>query len=291
MSAVLRYVDLEQGSSEWLEYRKNKIGSSDARVIMGECPWSTPYKLWLEKLSLAESKKANAQMQRGIKLEDQARLSFFLETGIQMTPKVILHPEYEWMMASLDGIDESGRYALELKCPGYEDHLKALNGKIPEKYYSQPQHSYECGKGSIEKVFYYSFDGEKGVILEPTRDNDYIQEMLIKEKDFYKCMTEVIPPAMNDKDYDDRKDDLFLQAAEEWKVIYDKLKEYEGLEDESRQHLIALAQNRSCLGGGIRMTKSIRKGNVDYSAIPELKGVNLDMYRKKSSEFWRFSKT
>ena len=39
-----------QGTSEWLENRKNHIGASDAPVVMGVSPWDTPYKLWENKL-------------------------------------------------------------------------------------------------------------------------------------------------------------------------------------------------------------------------------------------------
>jgi hypothetical protein len=37
----------------------------------------------------------------------------------------------------------------------------------------------------------------------------------------------------------------------------------------------------------VHTTKYIKKGNVDYAKIPELKGVNLDAYRKASKENWR----
>jgi hypothetical protein len=33
-------------------------------------------------------------------------------------------------------------------------------------------------------------------------------------------------------------------------------------------------------GCGVEVLKSSRKGAVDYSAIPELRGVNLDNYRQ-----------
>jgi predicted phage-related endonuclease len=43
---------MQQQTPEWLEFRKNKIGASDAPIIMETSPWKTPYQLWLEKLSL-----------------------------------------------------------------------------------------------------------------------------------------------------------------------------------------------------------------------------------------------
>ena len=45
-------VDLQQNTPEWLEFRRLRIGASDAPVIMEVSPYTTPYTLW-ERLSFA----------------------------------------------------------------------------------------------------------------------------------------------------------------------------------------------------------------------------------------------
>lgn len=35
--------------AEWLEYRKDGIGSSEVATILGLNPWETPYQLWRRK--------------------------------------------------------------------------------------------------------------------------------------------------------------------------------------------------------------------------------------------------
>ena len=42
--------ELVQQSEEWLEFRRSRIGASDAPIIMGVSPWKTHYKLWVEKI-------------------------------------------------------------------------------------------------------------------------------------------------------------------------------------------------------------------------------------------------
>jgi len=36
----------------------------------------------------------------------------------------------------------------------------------------------------------------------------------------------------------------------------------------------------------LHVTKVVKKGNVNYKNIPQLKGVDLEEYRGKSSEYW-----
>jgi predicted phage-related endonuclease len=87
------------------------------------------------------------------------------------------------MIASFDGISVKRDYALEIKCPGKKDHGTALKGSIPIKYYPQLQHQLAvCG---LDFIYYYSFDGEDGVTLIVQRDDDFIKNMIDKEKQFW----------------------------------------------------------------------------------------------------------
>src|SRR5271170_1345030 len=121
-----------QNTPEWLEMRRNKIGASDAPIIMQVSPWKTPYQLWEEKLGIAKQKQISYEMQRGTNLEEIARQEFEKMTGLIIFPQVVQHPNFEWMIASLDGIDLAHENIVEIKCPGINDHQYALDGKIPE---------------------------------------------------------------------------------------------------------------------------------------------------------------
>jgi putative phage-type endonuclease len=278
---------LIQQSPEWLEARKGKVGASDAPIIMGVSPWTTPYQLWLEKTSISNGKEKNWAQSRGLDLEDQARAKLEEMTGLCFFPEVALHPEHQWMMASLDGMEVGRKHIAEIKCPGFEDHSTALLGQIPEKYYPQLQHQLEvCG---LDMVYYFSFDGENGVILECQRDDKYIKAMVKKEKAFWDCVQSLTPPELTDRDYHIKSDDIWTSTAGKWLSISQQLKEIEMQEKNLRDQLISLSDKKNSIGGGIKLCKSLRKGNVEYNRIPELNTIDLDVYRKEPSEVWRIS--
>ena len=66
----------------------------------------------------------------------------------------------------------------------------------------------------------------------------------------------------------------------------DRISELEKLRDKYKDSLIELSGGQSSKGGGGTLQKIIRKGNVDYGKIEALKGIDLEQYRKKDSEFW-----
>ena len=279
---------LVQNTPEWLEYRKSKIGASDAPIIMGVSQWDTCFTLWEKKLGLKYEAEMSFAMKRGHDLEEEARKSFEKYTGLIVFPQVMQHPKHEWMIASLDGIDFAHENIVEIKCPGFDDHSIALSGKVPDKYYPQLQHQLEVT--GLDKAFYYSYDGSYGKLLEVKRDDSYIKLMVDKEKAFWKCLQNLEPPELSDKDYISKDDELWSMAAESWIKCNTELQYWKAREEEMRESLIALSSGNNSKGGGIKLSKFIRKGNVEYKSIPELRGVDLDKYRKRPIECWRVSK-
>jgi len=237
MSALL------QQSQEWLEMRRNKIGASDAPVIMEVSPWKTPYQLWEEKLGIRKENAKTQAMQRGLDLEEKARTCFENKMDLIVLPQVIFHPKNHWMMASLDGMDVEQKHIVEIKCAGKEDHQMAKEGKIPEKYFPQLQHQMEVT--GLDMAYYFSFDGEDGVIVEVSRNTKYINELVQNEGKFYKCMQDFLPPKLSTKDYDEKNDDVWAAAAAEWLSINRKLTDMEKKESEIRQTLISMSRKES----------------------------------------------
>lgn len=204
-------IDLEQGSTEWRAFRHDKIGASDAAIIMCESPWMTEFELWKDKTDKKESQVATPAMQRGIDLEQLARDKYNEMTGRDMKPTVLVSVEWNWMMASLDGLSSCKTSAVEIKCPGKIDHLTACEGKIPKKYYAQLQHILAVSK--LDMVDYFSFDGENGVIITCPRNDEYIEEMIVREENFMKCYRSLTPPALVKRDYNKIKAEAEIQNA------------------------------------------------------------------------------
>lgn len=284
MTVAYEIVDIEQGSPEWHALRKTKITATDANVIMGASPWKTPLQLYHEKLSNDPPTPPNERQQRGLDLEPIARELFCLEMDRTYKPAVIV---YDWAMASLDGMDFYANHILEIKCPGDKDHALAIAGKVPNHYYPQLQHQMYVAGASF--VYYFSFDGVEGVIVQIDRDEEYIKKMLDEEKKFYDRLINKTPPEAQERDYQERSDPLWERCALRWRLIQEEKKLLEKEEEDLRNQIIFLAGGSNTKGSGLSLSQYQRKGTVDYSTIPELNNLDLEQYRKPSTTSWRIT--
>ncbi len=278
---------------EWLKMRKSYLGASDAPAVMGVSPWTTPFQLWQDKLGLSKPREDNYNMQRGRYQEESARQLYEKKTGTLMNAEVVFHPTKKFMMASLDGLSPNGDRAAEFKCPGELDHEVAKSGKIPEKYYPQLQHQLSCLECiGINQLDYFSYRNGEGVLVEVERDKKFLERLHTEEEDFWDKVIHLESPALTNRDFESKEECLLWQpVAERLKALHQQLKSLEELEKSCRKQLIEMANESSCNGHGVRLTKVVGKGRVDYKAIPELKGVNLEIYRKKMIQSWRFTFT
>ena len=87
-------VQLEQGTSEWLEWRHGGIGASDAPVILDENPWKTVDVLLRDKSGPVREPFQNAAMARGTALEPEARAAYIKKTGNQVSPACLQSNQY-----------------------------------------------------------------------------------------------------------------------------------------------------------------------------------------------------
>lgn len=181
---------LEQGTPEWLKYRRQHVMATDASVIMGVNPWTTEIELWEEKCGYREPKAVNEAMRRGQLLEDEARKLFIERTGINMTPCVYESDKHPWAAASLDGMSDCGQYILELKCPGITTHNDFLLGTIKEYYLMQMNH--QLFVTDLKVCYYASYNPDHEMKFtyteyRPIRQH-YEASMIEKEKLFYGYM-------------------------------------------------------------------------------------------------------
>ncbi|HLB52381.1 MAG TPA: hypothetical protein VJK48_01560 [Chlamydiales bacterium] len=84
-------------------------------------------------------------------------------------------------------------------------------------------------------------------------------------------------------------DSPWLECADEWKEIQRIKQKLKEREEQCRETLIALTENGSSQGGGIRVTQYSRKGRIAYDKIPLLKEMNLESYRQKTVQAWKIT--
>lgn len=280
----MKLLNLTQGSPEWHTFRNQRVTATDAAVIMGLDPWTTPYKRWQQKLGLIPLPVMTPAMQRGLDMEPIAREALSTHIGLPLMDAVIENPKYPWAMASLDAIDPDLLVIAEIKCPGPEAHGSAIAGIVPEHYFAQCQHQLMVSGAS--QMIYWSFDGSDGVLLEVPRDHDFIERMIEAELRFYECIVEQKSPPLTEYDYKRRDDGLWQEAMMEWVEADRELDSALEREKRAKERLKELADGQSCEGCGIKLRKIVEQGRVDYKAIPELKSMDLSKYRKAPIVKW-----
>jgi putative phage-type endonuclease len=290
-------IEVEQGTQEWLDFRKGKIGSSDVSAIMGVSPFETKLQCW-ERMMRGTSKEKTHAMQRGSDLESKAREILNRMTGRDYQPKVLQSLAHPDLIASLDGfwVDENGDlYIAEIKCPGKRDHATAMKGEIPEHYVAQVAHQWDLS-GACH-VVYFSWDGvsEDGVIVEYEKDQDYADNMFHEVLSFFASMIDFSPPEATIRDWTHIIDlSLSLKAKEAFEVgeqIKALERKYKSLKDE----IIGKCPHERSIISGIpgeeyKLKKVKKLGNLDYKKMMEDYGItNQEAYRKTPIEQWFLS--
>jgi putative phage-type endonuclease len=282
----MKVVELEQNSPKWLSWRRNKIRGSDAPSIQN-IGFMTPNQLYLNKLGLWEP-KINSKMTRGHELEDSARKLAMDMLGTELHPLCVEHDKRSWQAASLDGIDPKQSFIVEIKTGGAAALERAKAGIVPDYHQCQIQHQLEVSE--LDKCVYFFFDGINGYPIDIYRDTKYINQLNEAEQKFWDNLQDFVPPPLTGKDYEAHESEERIRLAREWLEVNERLTRDEKLEKQLREMLINEAGDRNTVGGGVKILMSGRAGSVDYKAIPEIKGVNLDKFRKEPVKFFRVTK-
>ena len=108
-------IDLQQGTTKWLEWRRSGIGASDAhRALTGG--FRTRQTLIEEKKGVLTRDYQSKAMEEGLQLEPEARALYIKTTGKKVSSACIQSSRYEWLIASLDGISEDLSTVVEIIC-------------------------------------------------------------------------------------------------------------------------------------------------------------------------------
>jgi putative phage-type endonuclease len=289
----MKLIDIEQNSLDWHEYRKNKIGASIAPIIMGVSPYKTPLQLYEEIMGYTGKSFEHIGMKQGHLNEERARYLYQEKYKMPMFTQVVEHDNFSWMSASLDGLSVDNCQSIEIKCLSLEDHSLAKKGHYPSHYYPQMQHQMAItGHEFMHYVSYYRQEGDKEEIevVKVERNEDYIKKLIDKEKKFLDCLLTFNPPDLIDRDYVSKEEDKdWLEYSTQWGILQAQKKFIEKQEKELKEAIVQSSNGRNCKGFGLTSLKIVRKGNVDYTAIPELKTIDLEQYRKAPSEYWKIA--
>jgi len=287
---MLKVIDLEQSTPEWLEYRSSRIGASSAPIIMGTSPYKTASVLMQEMLGLIEKPDMNGAMAWGHSKEESIRSHLEEELGELFQPKVVVHPEHEWMMASLDGLNFSEDTICELKTCNEKIFAEALDGRVVPHYYDQIQHQLACCPG-IEICYYVCLHKGNFASIKVTRDEARIQEIIKAEQEFYQKFLDGRVPDHKEKapptGYTIVEDEEAIMLST---LLVNELALQKDLATsikETKERLLSKINDSSSFVGNLRITRSDSAGSVDWKRVADDYSVSdLDKYRGPPSVRW-----
>ena len=185
---------------EWLEYRKQGIGGSDASVVCGMNRYKSSIELWMEKTDQLPYQEAGEAAYWGTQLEELVRLEFTKRTKIEVkqVKQLLKSREYPFMLANLDGICEHPDYGtciFEAKTASAY-RMGEWEDSIPDEYQLQIQH-YMAVTGFQGAYIAVLIGGNTFRWQFVARDEELISMMIQLEKDFWRHVQENIPLPMD----------------------------------------------------------------------------------------------
>ena len=188
---------------DWLEYRKQGIGGSDASVVCGINRYKSPVELWLEKTNQLPPQEAGEAAYWGTLLEALVRAEFTKRTGIEVKQiKQLLQSEkHPFMLANLDGICEvpdvgtcvfEAKTASAFKAGEWDD-------TIPDEYQLQVQH-YMAVTGYQGAYIAVLIGGNAFRWKFIERDEELISMLIELESAFWTHVQDGTPPPLDGSD-------------------------------------------------------------------------------------------
>lgn len=268
----INIVNIEPGSPEWVIWRQKGIGASVAAAVLNECKFKTAYQLFQELTNRKPAFDGNSATERGTELEPAARAAYEIDNDFVDAPAVcIVHPEYDFIKASLDGWIADAKTIVEIKCPSKDSHEMAMKGEVPRHYWIQMQHQLMCAP-EAEVGHYWSFRDSKGVKVLVYPDLAFQKQLLESELAFWELVQSDTPPPLTDRDTKVITDDTFikdlctrlieLKAMSDAKEI--KAAEAKRQGDLLKSEIIDRGGHRKVRCGGVLVSKSSSNGKDSY---------------------------
>ncbi len=189
--------------AEWLEIRKQGIGSSDCAAACGLNPYMSMFELWMIKTgrlmqSIEDESQGHAPLYWGKQLEPLVAEYYSMHTNnkVRRVNAVLQHPEPDkyFMLANLDYsvVGSEDVQVLECKTAG-EYGAKLWRDGVPLYVLCQVQHQLAV-TGKQAAHICVLICGHETRIFKVTRSESVIQQIINAERYFWDCVEKDIPP-------------------------------------------------------------------------------------------------
>lgn len=184
---------------EWLKYRKQGIGGSDAGAVCGLNPYRTAMQVYQDKITDETEEIDNEAMRQGREFEDYVARRFMEATGnkVRRANAMFCHDEYPFMLADVDRMVTGENAGLECKTASPYMAEKWEGGKIPLSYQLQCYHYMAVCNTEAWYIAVLIY-GRDFKFYRLERDEELISNLIRIEEDFWK--NHVLARVMPDPD-------------------------------------------------------------------------------------------
>ncbi len=190
-------MSISKAKQPYITDRRNFIGGSDARIIMGK-DQEALLRLWKEKRGEIVGPDFSGELivQLGLVTEDLNRRWFERQSGhrIVAIQRHAIHRALPWMAATLDGLVEATGAVFEAK---FMLPWAFSEGAAAEKHMAQLQHNMLVAETKMAVLSIIN-GGGKWVELAIEADPIYQTVLIAAEKAFWRAVKTGEPPALFD---------------------------------------------------------------------------------------------
>ena len=172
---------------EWLKYRKQGIGGSDAGAVCGVNPYKTAMQVYYDKTSEDIETFDNEAMRQGRDFEDYVARRFMEETGkkVRRANAMFYDEKHPWMIADVDRMIVGENAGLEIKTASPYSQSQWENGNIPLSYQMQCYHYMSVCNADTWYIAVLIY-GREFKCYKLEYDKEIVDSLIKLEEDFWK---------------------------------------------------------------------------------------------------------
>lgn len=289
-----KFVPLEQGTPEWLAYRNGGIGASDIpTIIKCEGAYQTRESLMEQKagrLQVEHSEYTQKIFSEGHQIEELVRVEAETQLGEKFIPCVVQSSGIPHFFASIDGMSSDGKRIIEVKSTKKKDFVSMVrSGECPPVYFYQIQ--WQLFITDLKECTLIVVDKETGdrIPLIVERDDDVICDLAVSAQIFFDELQALKGTPRTELVSDDQDALHLSQILMRIEVVSDELDQLDAIKKQLAEKLLKKYGANKLENKTFKIQTIEKVGAVNYKDIPELKGVNLDQYRGKTTNYIKVS--
>ena len=300
----MKIIDLEQGSPEWHAWRATKATASNSAVIMNCAPSYYSVRSWADLriqeagLGAEPDQRTKEAWAHGREREAAARK--WLEANAEADcPPVCIEAAESPFAASLDGFSPNQiMLAAEIKCP-VSGHRSKMYRQLSEWFAGQENDERKAVPDHVWwQIVHQAFclDAERGMlayVVYIDDENAHRLDIPIERlrEDWPSLRAEWLRYLAGEDQFPAENADDFSNLAATWLKFNSDVVEATTNRNDIRDKLIAIVPNgqNKMAGFGVSVSKSARKGSVDWKKVAAELGVDdtlAEKHRKPDSETW-----